>query len=166
VVSNRRNAPVLDYAREVGIPAVHVPAKDRPREEFDAEVTAVLEEREVELVLMIGYLRIVSPPFVDRWRGRLVNVHPSLLPRHGGLMDLEVHRSVLAAGDSETGCTLHLAEEEVDQGPVILRKRCPVHPEDDPETLKERVQALEGSAFVELLGDPRRHLEALRRQPA
>lgn len=159
VVSNRRSAPILDFARETGLPAVHVSAKDRTREEFDGAVTAALEENGVGLVLMIGYMRIVSPPFVERWRGRLLNIHPSLLPRHAGLMDLDVHRSVLAAGDTESGCTLHLAEEEVDAGRIILQKRCPVLPGDSPESLKARVQALETEAFLDLLRQPAQYLE-------
>lgn len=162
VVSNRRNAPILEYAREVGIDCAAVSPKGLDREQFDAKVTAELQKHRVDLVLMIGYMRIVSPPFVRRWRGRLLNIHPSLLPKHGGLMDLDVHRSVLAAGDSESGCTLHLAEEEVDAGRIVLQKRCPVRPNDTAATLKERVQKLEAETFLELLRDPRTYLEDLR----
>jgi len=159
VVSNRKAASILDFARENNIPAFSISAKDREREEFDREVSQKLQDYGVQLVLMIGYMRIVSAPFVKEWRGRLINIHPSLLPRHGGLMDLEVHRSVLKAGDSESGCTLHLAEEEVDAGQIVLQKKCPVFPNDTPETLKERVQALEGEAFLDLLRNPRNYLE-------
>tara|TARA_R100000027_G_scaffold9275_4_gene6687 strand:- start:17747 stop:18346 length:600 start_codon:yes stop_codon:yes gene_type:complete len=158
VVSNRKSAGILEFAQEEKIPAVHVTAKDRDRIEFDRAVSAVLHEHGVQLVLMIGYMRIVSPPFVEEWRGRLLNIHPSLLPRHGGLMDLDVHRSVLAANDTETGCTLHLAEEEVDAGKIVLQKRCPVLPSDTPETLKDKVQKLEGDSFLELLRNPRNFL--------
>lgn len=164
VVSNRHKAPILAYAREVGIEAVPIAPKGLDREEFDARVTAELEKHEVDLVLMIGYMRIVSPPFVRRWRGRLLNIHPSLLPKHGGLMDLEVHRSVLASGDAESGCTLHLAEEEVDAGKIVLQKRCPVLPGDSAESLKERVQALEAEAFLDVLREPRKLLEDLPRE--
>jgi len=158
VVSNRAKAPILDYARAISVPAVAVSAKGLEREEFDTAVSRVLRAHGSDIVLMIGYMRIVSPAFVEEWRGRLFNIHPSLLPRHGGLMDLEVHRSVLEAGDSESGCTLHLAEEEVDAGRIVLRKRCGVRPDDTPESLKERVQKLEAEAFLELLGDPRRYI--------
>lgn len=159
VVSNRRSAGILDYAREQDIPAIHVSAKGLDREEFDREVSRCLRENGVQLVLMIGYMRIVSPPFVQEWRGRLLNIHPSLLPRHGGLMDLDVHQSVLDSGDKETGCTLHLAEEEVDAGRIVLQKTCPVLPSDTPESLKEKVQKLEGDSFLEFLRDPRSYLE-------
>ena len=159
VVSNRAKAPILDYARAIGVPAVHVPAKGLEREEFDAAVSRVLRDHGSDLVLMIGYMRIVSPSFVEEWRGRLFNIHPSLLPRHGGLMDLDVHRSVLESGDSESGCTLHLAEEEVDAGRIVLQKKCGVLPGDTPETLKERVQKLEAEAFLDLLKEPERYLQ-------
>lgn len=161
VISNRRKAPILDYAREEGIEAIHISAVGLEREEFDSRVTAQLLKLRVDLVLMIGYMRIVSPPFVRQWRGRLLNIHPSLLPRHGGLMDLDVHQAVLDAGDAESGCTLHLAEEEVDSGRIVLQRRCPVLPDDTAETLKARVQALEAETFLDLLKEPRKHLAAI-----
>ncbi len=158
VVSNRAKAPILDYARSIGVPSVALSPRGLAREDFDAAVNRVLREHGSDIVLMIGYMRIVSPWFVEKWRGRLLNIHPSLLPRHGGLMDLDVHRSVLEAGDSESGCTLHLAEEEVDAGRIVLQKKCPVLPGDTPETLRERVQMLEAEAFLDLLSDPARHI--------
>jgi phosphoribosylglycinamide formyltransferase 1 len=100
---------------------------------------------------MIGYMRIVSEKFVEAWRGKLLNVHPSLLPAFGGLMNQKVHEAVLAAGVSETGCTIHQVTEEVDGGPIVLQKRTAVLPGDTVETLKDRVQALEQAAFVEVL---------------
>jgi folate-dependent phosphoribosylglycinamide formyltransferase PurN len=96
-------------------------------------------------------MRIVSAKFIEAWRGRLLNVHPSLLPAFGGLMNWSVHKAVLAAGVSETGCTIHQVTEEVDGGPIVLQKRCPVLPGDTAEMLKDRVQALEQAAFVEML---------------
>jgi folate-dependent phosphoribosylglycinamide formyltransferase PurN len=93
----------------------------------------------------------VSAGFVAEWKGRLLNVHPSLLPAFAGLMNQKVHEAVLAAGVSETGCTIHQVTEEVDGGPIVLQKRCPVLPGDTPEVLKDRVQALEQLAFVEVL---------------
>jgi len=101
--------------------------------------------------LMIGYMRIVSAAFVEAWRGRLLNVHPSLLPAFGGLMNKSVHEAVLEAGVAETGCTIHQVTEDVDAGPIVLQKRCAVLPSDTVETLKDRVQALEQTAFVEVL---------------
>jgi folate-dependent phosphoribosylglycinamide formyltransferase PurN len=105
---------------------------------------------------MVGYMRIVSDEFIETWRGRLLNVHPSLLPAFGGLMNMKVHEAVLAAGVSETGCTIHQVTEEVDGGPIVLQKRCPVLPDDTAELLQSRVQALEQAAFVEVLHGWRR----------
>jgi methionyl-tRNA formyltransferase len=106
----------------------------------------------VELVLLIGYMRIVSPEFINRWRWRVVNVHPSLLPEFAGGMDCDVHSAVLAAKKDITGCTIHYLTEVVDGGPIILQKQCPVDPsQDTPDLLKARVQALEGEAFIEVI---------------
>ncbi|MFY9853652.1 MAG: formyltransferase family protein, partial [Terracidiphilus sp.] len=122
-----------------------------PREAYDQQVSDALREAGAELVLMIGYMRIVSTEFTEAWRGRMLNVHPSLLPAFGGLMNRSVHEAVLAAGVSETGCTIHQVTEDVDGGPIVLQKRCPVLPDDTAEMLKDRVQALEQAAFVEVL---------------
>jgi len=93
----------------------------------------------------------LSAEFVQTWRGKLLNVHPSLLPAFGGLMNRSVHEAVLAAGVGETGCTIHQVTDEVDNGPIVLQKRCPVLPGDTAEMLKDRVQTLEQAAFVEVL---------------
>ena len=151
VVADRATAPILERAREHGIHAVAFSAKGLERAEFDALVTEALEAAGVELVLMIGYMRIVSADFVEHWRGRLLNVHPSLLPAFAGGMNKNVHVAVLASGVKETGCTIHQVTEEVDAGPIVLQKRCPVLEGDTVDTLKDRVQALESAAFVEVL---------------
>jgi formyltetrahydrofolate-dependent phosphoribosylglycinamide formyltransferase len=151
VVSNRQQAYILERARRYGIPAVFISHKNRPREDFDREVSRALERHGVELVLLIGFMRILSAWFVRRWRNRVINVHPSLLPAFAGGMDMNVHEEVLKAGVKETGCTIHIVTEEVDAGPILLQKRCPVMPDDTPETLKARVQALEGEAFLEVI---------------
>ena len=98
-------------------------------------------------------MRILSPGFVDRWGGKIINVHPSLLPKYAGGMNNDVHESVLAAGDKETGCTIHLVTKEVDGGPILLQKSCPVFENDSVESLKERVQELEGKAFIEVINN-------------
>merc|ERR1719160_861727 len=100
-----------------------------------------LEDEGVDLVLLVGFMRILSPQFCQRWAGRVLNVHPSLLPRHKGLMDLDVHRAVLEAGEAETGCSVHLVTADVDDGAVVLQKCVSVDPSDTPETLKGKVQA-------------------------
>ena len=161
VVSNRSQAGILEKGRDAGIESVAIPVKGRDRVSYDAEISDLLKSRGVELVLLLGYMRILSDTFVKEWQGRILNVHPSLLPRHGGLMDLEVHASVLSSGDRESGCTIHLVDETVDGGPIVIQKRCPVLADDTPESLKARVQVLEGAAFVEVLCDPVQFLPAL-----
>jgi formyltetrahydrofolate-dependent phosphoribosylglycinamide formyltransferase len=151
VVSDRVGAPILDRARTHGVPALFLDPAGHKREPYDARVTEVLQQAGVQLVLMIGYMRIVSASFVETWRGRLLNVHPSLLPAFGGMMDKGVHEAVLAAGVAETGCTIHQVTEDVDAGPIVLQRRCPVMAGDTADTLKARVQALEQEAFVEVL---------------
>ena len=151
VISDRATAPILERAATHGIPAIFIDPKGLTREAYDERVTAALQQAGVQLVLMIGYMRIVSAAFVNAWHGRLLNVHPSLLPAFGGLMNRSVHEAVLAAGVTETGCTIHQVTEDVDAGPIVLQKKCPVLPDDTVEALKDRVQALEQAAFVEVL---------------
>jgi formyltetrahydrofolate-dependent phosphoribosylglycinamide formyltransferase len=151
VVSDKAAAPILERARGARVRAEWISAAGLTREAYDARVTEVFEAAGVELVLMIGYMRIVSAGFVETWRGRMLNVHPSLLPAFGGLMNTRVYEAVLAAGVSETGCTIHQVTEEVDGGPIVLQKRTPVLAGDTVESLKERVQGLEQVGFVEVL---------------
>lgn len=151
VASDKKTAPILERAAKHGVRAQFIDPAGLKREAYDDLVTDALHEAGAELVLLIGYMRIVSAKFVDTWRGKLLNVHPSLLPAFGGLMNQSVHEAVLAAGVSETGCTIHQVTEEVDGGPIVLQTRCPVLPGDTVERLKDRVQALEQAAFVEVL---------------
>lgn len=151
VASDKRSAPILERAVKYGVPARFVDPAGLTRETYDERVTQALMDADAELVLLIGYMRIVSAAFVETWRGRLLNVHPSLLPAFGGLMNLKVHEAVLESRVSETGCTIHQVTEEVDGGTIVLQRRCAVLPGDTAETLKERVQALEQVAFIEVL---------------
>jgi phosphoribosylglycinamide formyltransferase-1 len=151
VISDKPTAPILDRARLYKVPSLFLDPTGLTREQFDARVNDELRNANVELVLLIGYMRILSPYFVEQWRGRLLNVHPSLLPAFAGLMNRKVHEAVLSAGVSETGCTIHQVTEEVDGGPIVLQKRCPVLPGDTVDSLKGRVQALEQSAFIDVL---------------
>jgi phosphoribosylglycinamide formyltransferase-1 len=151
VVSDKQSAPILERAARHGVRALFLNPAGLTREDYDQQVSDALRQAGAELVLLIGYMRIVSEQFVKTWRGRLLNVHPSLLPAFAGLMNLKVHEAVLAAGVSETGCTIHQVTDEVDGGPVVLQKRCPVLPGDTAEILRSRVQALEQAAFVEVL---------------
>ena len=152
VISNRSSAGVLDKAKLSAIPAMTVVSKGKTREEFDREVLHILQAYNVDLVLMIGFMRIVSHTLVDAYYNRILNVHPSLLPLHAGGMDTDVHAAVLAAGEKESGCTIHLIDDgPVDSGPILVQKRCRVEADDTPDTLKRRVQQLEGEAFIEAI---------------
>ena len=153
VVSNKSTAPILEKGKALGVTVTtsFVSSKGLSREEFDAECTSVLVGAGVEYVLLVGYMRILSKPFCDFWAGRCINVHPSLLPKHAGGMDLAVHQAVIDAGESESGCTIHEVTEAVDGGPIVVQKVVKVEQGETAESLKAKVQALEGPAFVEAI---------------
>ena len=151
IVTDKPTALVLDRAAKHHLTTRVIEPAGRDREAYDQIVTTALQQAGAQVVLMVGYMRIVSSSFVGAWRGRLLNVHPSLLPAFGGLMNKKVHEAVLASGDTETGCTIHQVTEDVDGGRIVLQKRCAVLPDDTVESLKDRVQALEQQAFAEVL---------------
>ena len=151
VISNRENAYILTRAKNHNVPSLFISHKNKSREEFDKNVTTILKQYNVELVLLIGFMRILSAEFCQAWRDRVLNVHPSLLPKYAGGMDMSVHKEVLKNGDHETGCTIHFVTETVDGGPVLVQKRCTVETNETVATLKLKVQALEGGAFIEAI---------------
>ena len=151
VISNRENAYILTRAKNHKVPSLFISHKNKSREEFDKKVTIILKQYNVELVLLIGFMRILSAEFCQAWRDRVLNVHPSLLPKYAGGMDMNVHEEVLKNGDHETGCTIHFVTKTVDGGPVLVQRRCTVETNETVETLKLKVQALEGGAFVEAI---------------
>ena len=151
VISNRKNAYILDRAKDHGVPFYFISHKRKDRKDFDAEMTGVLKKHEVDLVLLIGFMRILSSSFCREWRDRILNVHPSLLPKYAGGMDTNVHEEVLKNKDKETGCTIHFVTDELDSGPILIQKKCAVEEGDTVETLKSKVQTLEGEAFLEAI---------------
>ncbi len=151
VISNRKNAYILDRAKNHSVPFYFISHKGKDRKDFDAEMTGVLKKHEVDLVLLIGFMRILSSSFCREWRDRILNVHPSLLPKYAGGMDTNVHEEVLKNKDKETGCTIHFVTDELDSGPILIQKKCAVEEGDTIETLKSKVQALEGEAFLEAI---------------
>jgi len=151
VMSNRKSAYILERAKKHNVPAVFISHKGKSREAFDAEITSLLKEYNVDLVLLIGFMRILSAEFCREWRDRLLNVHPSLLPKYAGGMDTNVHKDVLNNGETETGCTIHFVTDAVDGGPILIQKNCNVEPDETVETLKTKVQKLEGEAFIEAI---------------
>ena len=151
VISNRENAYILTRAKNHNVPSFFLSHKNKSREDFDRGVTTILKQYNVKLVLLIGFMRILSAEFCQAWRDRVLNVHPSLLPKYAGGMDINVHEEVLKNGDHETGCTIHFVTETLDGGPVLVQKRCNVETDDTIVTLKSKVQDLEGRAFIEAI---------------
>ena len=151
VVSDKKDAYALERAKKHNIEAVFINSKDKEREDFDREVNDVLEKYDVDLILAIGYMRILSGWFVNKWKNKIMNIHPSLLPAFAGGMDKDVHTEVLKAGVKETGCTLHFVTEEVDSGPIIMQKKVDVAENETIESLKAKVQKAEQEVIVKAL---------------
>jgi phosphoribosylglycinamide formyltransferase-1 len=141
VFSNRKEAYGLTRAQQAGIPTACISHRDfADREQFDRALAAALDEVEPELIILAGFMRILSPWFVNRYAGKILNIHPALLPKYPGL---DTHARALAAGDSHHGSTVHFVTEELDGGPRILAGRLPIQDCESPDALKARVQALE-----------------------
>ena len=137
VVSNRPEAPGLDYARRCGIAATVVDHRAyESREAFEAALADVIDRSEPDLVVLAGFMRILGTPFVERYRGRMLNIHPSLLPAYRGV---DTHRRALADRAARHGCTVHFVAPDVDGGPIVAQAEVPVLPHDDPESLGARV---------------------------
>ena len=151
VISNKEDSYILKRAQARNTQNVFISHRNKDREDFDSEMTMVLKEHNTELILLIGFMRILSSKFCNQWKGKILNVHPSLLPKYAGGMDTNVHEEVLKNNDKETGCTIHLVTDEVDKGPVVIQKRCLVDSDDTIESLKAKVQNLEGDAFLEAI---------------
>ena len=145
VISNTVDAPALERAREAGVAAHHVRWDGAAgRDDFERRVTDLLEGAEIDLVCLAGFMRLLSPEFTARYRGRLLNIHPSLLPDFRGL---HAQRQALAAGATEAGCTVHFVDAGIDTGPVVVQRRVPVLPGDTEETLSMRILAVEHEAY-------------------
>ena len=153
VLSDRSSAPILEKGKALGPTAVSqfISGKNLTREQYDAECTAALVGAGVDYIILVGYMRILSKSFCSFWEKRCVNVHPSLLPKHAGGMDLAVHQAVIDAGEDESGCTIHEVTEAIDGGPIVIQKKVKVEKDDTAESLKAKVQPLEGPAFVEAI---------------
>ena len=137
VVSNRRSARGLERAKAAGIPALHVPAqRGAARAAYDEVLSAALEPYAPDLLVLAGFMRILSPELLARFQGRVLNIHPSLLPKYPGL---DTHRRVLEAGDRWHGATVHFVTAELDAGPAVVQYRLAVRPGDTPESLAQRV---------------------------
>ncbi len=149
VISNRRDAPGIEAARNAGLPTQIIEPKGRSRSEQDAEIIAVLRANQVDLVCLAGYMRLLSAEFVRAFPQRILNIHPSLLPAFPGL---DAQRQALEYGATVSGCTVHFVDEELDHGVIILQRTVPVFPQDDERALSARILEQEHIAYAEAIG--------------
>ena len=148
VVSDKPAAAGLARSRAKGVETLVIERRGRSREEHDAEIISELKKRDVDLICLAGYMRLLSASFIRAFPNKVINIHPSLLPAYPGL---NTHERVLAAGERSSGCTVHYVDEELDHGPVILQKEVPVLPGDSPETLAARILQQEHWLYVEAI---------------
>ncbi|MBI2262384.1 MAG: phosphoribosylglycinamide formyltransferase [Caulobacterales bacterium] len=152
VLSNRPDAGGLAIAREKGVAVAAVDHRvfGKDREAHERAVDALLGEHGIEVVALAGYMRLLTPWLVQRWKGRMLNIHPSLLPKYPGL---DTHARALAAGDVEAGCTVHLVTEGVDEGPMLAQAAVPMLADDTPASLAQRVLTAEHQLYPRALAD-------------
>lgn len=148
VASNRPHAEGLDWARERGLPTWTLDSRSVERARFDSLLAQALDDHRVGTVALAGYMRILTPNFIERFEGRIVNIHPSLLPNYRGL---DTHQRVLEAGDRVSGCTVHLVTEELDSGAILGQSRVAVERGDTAESLAKRVLAAEHALYPKVL---------------
>jgi phosphoribosylglycinamide formyltransferase 1 len=148
VISNRADAPGIEIARRRGLNALAIPSKGKEREQHDREVVAALNEHQTDLVCLAGYMRLLSPWFVQQFPRRILNIHPSLLPAFPGL---EAQEQAFAYGVRVSGCTVHFVDEELDHGAIIVQKAVPVLDSDDEHSLAERILEQEHIAYSEAI---------------
>ena len=154
LLSNNSRSPALAWAREAGLAWAHLSSAKLPDPNMlDAAMLDFFTQARVDTLVLSGYMRELGPRLLSHYAGRTVNIHPSLLPRHGGrgMYGDRVHEAVLASGDTESGATVHLVTSGIDEGPVLAQTRVPVMPGDTLETLKARVQAVEGDLMLQAL---------------
>ena len=151
VISNKKDAFALERAKKHNIKAVFVDAKGKTREQYDREIAKILEQNNVELILLIGYMRFLSPWFVNKYKNKIMNIHPSLLPAYAGGMDRDVHAEVLKNKEKKTGATLHFVDEGADTGPIILQKEVKIEKNETVDSLKEKVQKAEQEIILKAI---------------
>jgi phosphoribosylglycinamide formyltransferase-1 len=150
VASNKPQAAGLEWARQRGLATWTLDSKGVPREDYDRQLSAALDEHGVGTIALAGFMRILSPAFVHQWRGRILNIHPSLLPKYRGL---DTHARALDAGDEIAGCSVHIVTEELDAGEVLGQAEVPIKAGDSAETLEHRVLAAEHRLYPKLLSE-------------
>jgi phosphoribosylglycinamide formyltransferase-1 len=151
IISDNLDAPILDIAREFSIPNIYLPPgrfRTRFEPEVEMELVRILREANVDLVVLAGFMRVLKAPTLEAFSRRIVNIHPSLLPKFPGL---EAWNQALAAGATETGCTVHYVDERIDHGDIIAQRPVPILPNDTAETLHARIQAAEHALYPEAI---------------
>ena len=151
VLSEKEDAYILERARKHNLAAIFLDSEGKTREEFDDEVDELLKEHGVELVLLIGYMKMMGKKFVSKWGNKTMNIHPSLLPGFAGGMDLKIHQAVLDRGCKFSGCTLMFIDEGKDTGPIIMQKVVEVTDKETANSLKEKVQKAEQELFLKAI---------------
>jgi phosphoribosylglycinamide formyltransferase 1 len=160
VISDIFDAPILDVAREFSVPNVYLPPgrfHTRLEPQAEADLVRMLREAGVKLVVLAGFMRILKSPMLEAFPRRIVNIHPSLLPRFPGL---EAWKQAVVAGEKVTGCTVHYVDEQIDHGDVIAQREVPILPDDTPETLHARIQIVEHELYPTVVGQICRQLSA------
>ena len=150
VASNKPHAEGLDWVRAKGLPTWAWDSKGIDKEEFDRTLSAALHDHEVGTVALAGFMRILSPWFIEEWRGRVLNIHPSLLPKYRGL---DTHQRAIDAGDRESGCSVHIVTEELDAGEVLGQAEVQIMPDDSAESLEQRILAAEHQLYPKVLAE-------------
>ena len=145
VIANKATAYGLTRAKNAGIPAIHIDHKSfSSREEYDANMAECIDEFAPDLIVLAGFMRILTPSFVEHYQGKMLNIHPSLLPKYKGL---DTHQRAISAGDTEHGASVHFVTPELDGGPIVLQSKVPVFEQQDPQELAERVQQQERQMY-------------------
>lgn len=147
VLSNKKDAGGLEYATDAGIATEIVDHKNfKSREDFDQGLLQALESYDIDLICLAGFMRLLTPVFINKWRNKIINIHPSLLPAYKGL---NTHERVLDAGEKETGCTVHMVVPEMDSGEILVQKRVLIENNDTPESLAAKILEQEHTAYPE-----------------
>jgi phosphoribosylglycinamide formyltransferase-1 len=154
LICNNSDAPVMARARKSGVPAVHLSSLTHPSSGvLDESMNNHLDDENIDLVVLAGYMKKLGPRVLAAYRDRIINVHPSLLPRHGGpgFYGSRVHKAVIESGDSETGATVHMVNDDYDMGKTLLQEKITVKVDDTPDSLAERLHPIEHKLLIEVI---------------
>lgn len=155
LISNKSNAGILEKAKLLNIKSEICLANKLNnklnRDQYDENLDLILSDYKIDYILLVGFMRILSSNFCKKWENKILNIHPSLLPKYQGLMDLSVHQAVLDNKDKQTGCSVHFVTSDVDAGPVVSQKKVLVSPDDNADELKKRVQGQEVDCYLDAI---------------